>query len=172
VKQLRVSATLCLVALALSACSHHGASTRAQADGALVIGEQELTTCAPTPASGTSTIGATVVTAKQDVTVTGVELVDASNLDVVGTYVLPPTAFVGSALEFDPPNDSTNNVRSGEDVYVETGFKLKNNAEPGTAKSLRVTYRTQDGRPGTVAAKSTIWLVPAGQSCDDIHWQK
>lgn len=98
--------------------------------------------------------------------ITKVELDDATNLKLQGFGILSNeevgTRDTGGDLRLDPNRV----IAAGDTAAIQVELGLNNTAEPGNAKSLKVTYNNPDEKDtASLTMMTTLEVLPAGHTC-------
>lgn len=149
--------------LSLAACG-------AASSDALSSPGSDATVCVPVGSDNLAVIGldALVNDGEEPATVTGIELVDADGIELVGgTLVLNEgdDAVTGAWTggEEGRVDQTYAPVAPEEQVTVQVTVRMMAKAE-ASAEALRVSYES-GGDQGTVETKTSILLAPAGAVC-------
>ncbi|MGP5690701.1 hypothetical protein, partial [Glutamicibacter ardleyensis] len=98
--------------------------------------------------------------------ITQMELVDATNLELQGFGILSNENVATRGPGDDLQLDTNRVIADGDTAAIQVELGLSNTAEPGNAKSLKVTYNNPDEKDtASVTMMTTLEVLPTGQIC-------
>lgn len=98
--------------------------------------------------------------------ITQVELIDATNLELQGFGILSNENVATRGPGDDLQLDTNRVIADGDTAAIQVELGLSNTAEPGNAKSLKLTYNNPDEKDtASVTMMTTLEVLPTGQIC-------